>query len=151
VIVKPLVEDLLALGLWSTEMKNKIIEHGGSIQNIPEIPEDLRRLYRTVWDLPHQTIIDMAGIAGRGPYIDQSQSMNLYLPNDYNAVSNALIYGWRRAQLKTGMYYLRTKVAARAQQFTIVPSNVNTAAATKEEDSAPVCRRNDPTCTMCSS
>jgi ribonucleoside-diphosphate reductase alpha chain len=112
VVNKYLVADLEKEGLWGTEIKNKIISDDGSIQNIPEIPVFIKELYPTIWEVSMKDIIDMA--ADRGAFIDQSQSMNLWLKNPtFNKISSMHFYGWRKG-LKTGMYYLRTKSAVGA-------------------------------------
>uniref|UniRef100_A0A914UNC0 Ribonucleoside-diphosphate reductase n=1 Tax=Plectus sambesii TaxID=2011161 RepID=A0A914UNC0_9BILA len=117
-IVNPhLLKDLVELGVWSDEVKNEIVHYGGSIQSIDEIPEHIKELYRTVWELPQKAIIEMA--ADRGAYIDQSQSLNIHIaePN-YANITSMHFYGWQKG-LKTGMYYLRTKPAVNAVQFTV--------------------------------
>ena len=114
---KFLVEDLTKLGLWTQEIKNKIIINEGSVQNIPEIPEDIKSLYKTVWEIKQKVIIDQA--ADRGAYICQSQSMNLFVENpDFKKLSSMHFYAWSKG-LKTGMYYLRTRTKAKTQQFTM--------------------------------
>ena len=112
-----LINDLIKLGLWSLEMKDEILRHKGSIQNIEGIPDNIKELYKTTWEIKQKNVIDMA--ADRGAYIDQSQSMNIHMI-DANAakVSSMHFYGWRKG-LKTGMYYLRTKAAVDAIQFTV--------------------------------
>jgi len=117
VVNKHLLMDLVRLGLWDNGMKNKIIAANGSIQHIPEIPQDIKELYKTVWEIKQRTIIDMA--ADRGAYICQSQSLNLFIaePN-FAKLTSMHFYGWERG-LKTGMYYLRTKPAASAIKFTV--------------------------------
>lgn len=119
VINKYLIRDMTELGLWSEEMKDRIIMHNGSIQNIQEIPVYIRNIYKTVWDLSQKALIDQA--ADRGIYICQSQSLNLFLesPNIRN-LSSMHFYSWQKG-LKTGMYYLRSRPAANAQQFTVDP------------------------------
>ncbi|NWS18354.1 RIR1 reductase, partial [Pachyramphus minor] len=117
-VVNPhLLKDLTERGLWNEEMKNQIIAHNGSIQNIPEIPDDLKQLYKTVWEISQKTILKMA--ADRGAFIDQSQSLNIHIaePN-YGKLTSMHFYGWKQG-LKTGMYYLRTKPAANPIQFTL--------------------------------
>jgi ribonucleoside-diphosphate reductase alpha chain len=117
VVNKHLLKDLVKLGLWNDEMKNKLIKNGGSIQAIEEIPENIRELYKTVWELSMKDIIDMA--ADRGAYIDQSQSLNLFMQNpNFGKLTSMHFYAWK-AGLKTGMYYLRTQAAAAAIQFTV--------------------------------
>ncbi len=114
---KHLINDLIKLDLWSLEMKDEILRHKGSIQAIAAIPDHIKQLYKTTWEIKQKNVIDMA--ADRGAYIDQSQSMNIHMI-DANAakVSSMHFYGWRKG-LKTGMYYLRTKAAADAIQFTV--------------------------------
>tara|TARA_B100001741_G_scaffold182880_1_gene150588 strand:+ start:1579 stop:3969 length:2391 start_codon:yes stop_codon:yes gene_type:complete len=114
---KHLIKDLIDIGLWSLEMKDEILRHKGSIQAIAGIPEHIKELYKTTWEIKQKNVIDMA--ADRGAYIDQSQSMNIHMI-DANAakVTSMHFYGWRKG-LKTGMYYLRTKAAADAIQFTV--------------------------------
>jgi ribonucleoside-diphosphate reductase alpha chain len=117
VVNKHLLKDLVKLGLWNDDMKNKLIANGGSVQNIEEIPENIRELYRTIWELSMKDIIDMA--ADRGAYIDQSQSLNLFMQNpNFGKLTSMHFYAWK-AGLKTGMYYLRTQAAASAIQFTV--------------------------------
>ncbi|MFM9008512.1 MAG: ribonucleoside-diphosphate reductase subunit alpha, partial [Bacteroidota bacterium] len=117
VVNKHLLMDLVRLGLWNNDMKNKIIAANGSIQNIAEIPQDIKELYKTVWEIKQRTIIDMA--ADRGAYICQSQSLNLFIaePN-FAKLTSMHFYAWERG-LKTGMYYLRTKPATTAIKFTV--------------------------------
>ncbi len=117
IVNKHLLKDLLQLGLWDNTMKNKIIGANGSIQHIPEIPEDIKELYKTVWEIKQRNIIDMA--ADRGAYICQSQSLNLFIDNpNASKLTSMHFYGWKKG-LKTGMYYLRTKAATQAVQFTV--------------------------------
>jgi ribonucleoside-diphosphate reductase alpha chain len=117
VVNKHLLMDLVRLGLWTNDMKNKIIASNGSVQNIPEIPQDIKELYKTVWEIKQRTIIDMA--ADRGAFICQSQSLNLFIaePN-FAKLTSMHFYAWEKG-LKTGMYYLRTKPAATAIKFTV--------------------------------
>lgn len=112
-----LLRDLTEAGLWDDDMKNLIIANNGSIQNIEKIPKELRDLYKTVWEISNKTLIHMA--ADRGAFIDQSQSFNIHVaePN-YGKLTSIHFYGWKMG-LKTGMYYLRTKPAANAIQFTV--------------------------------
>lgn len=117
VVNKHLLKDLVKLGLWNDDMKNKLIANNGSVQAIEEIPENIRQLYRTIWELSMKDIIDMA--AERGAYIDQSQSLNLFMQNpNFGKLTSMHFYAWK-AGLKTGMYYLRTQAAASAIQFTV--------------------------------
>ena len=119
VVNKHLVEDLKKLGLWSKEMKDLMVKAGGSIQNIVEIPDDIKNLYKTVWEISQKCIIDMA--ADRGRFICQSQSMNLFLESPtIGKISSMHMYAWKSG-LKTGMYYLRSKAKARPIQFSLEP------------------------------
>lgn len=117
-IVNPwLLKDLVEMGLWNDNVKNMIMSDNGSIQRIPNIPQELKNLYKTVWELSQRTIIDMA--ADRGAYIDQSQSLNIFIgePN-FGKLTSMHFYGWKKG-LKTGMYYLRTRPAVDAIKFTV--------------------------------
>jgi ribonucleoside-diphosphate reductase alpha chain len=119
IVNKYLVEDLVTLGLWTSDIRTAIIANNGSVQNIPEIPTAIRELYKTVWEIPMKTLINMA--RDRAPFICQSQSLNLFLADPTpSKVSSMHFYAWK-AGLKTGCYYLRTKAAAKAQQFTVEP------------------------------
>jgi ribonucleoside-diphosphate reductase alpha chain len=133
VINKHLVKALLDRGLWSTEMKDAIIANNGSVSGLTQVHLDIQNIFKTVWEIKQKTLIDMA--ADRGPYVCQSQSLNLFLADpDYRKLTSMHFYTWRKG-LKSGIYYLRTKAVASAQKFTIaVPE-------TKEEDKE---------CTMCS-
>lgn len=117
VINKHLLNDLIELGLWNNDMKSRLISANGSIQDIDSIPQELKELYKTVWEIKQRSIIDMA--ADRGVFICQSQSMNLFIENpNISKLTSMHFYAWKKG-LKTGMYYLRTKAAAQAVQFTI--------------------------------
>ena len=117
VLNRHLVRDLIKEDLWSIEMKNEILRHKGSIQAIANIPEKIRNLYKTTWEISQRHVLDMA--ADRGAYIDQSQSLNIHMVDANPAkVTSMHFYGWKQG-LKTGMYYLRTKAAADAIQFTL--------------------------------
>jgi len=117
VVNKHLLEDLVNLGLWNNDMKEEIMRANGSIQHIESIPQDLKDLYRTVWEMSMKDIIDMA--RHRGYFIDQSQSLNLFMQDpDYAKLTSMHFYAWKSG-LKTGMYYLRTKSAVNAIQFTV--------------------------------
>ena len=117
VINKYLVKDLIKIGLWNSDIKNKIIVGNGSIQSINEIPRDIKELYKTVWELKQKDLIDMS--ADRGAFIDQSQSLNIWMKNPtFAKITSMHFYGWKKG-LKTGMYYLRTKAASQAIQFTV--------------------------------
>lgn len=117
IVNKHLLKDLVSLGLWSNEMKNRIIAANGSIQSITTIPEKIRAIYKTVWEIRQRVIIDMA--ADRGAYICQSQSLNLFVSNPTaSKLTSMHFYAWKKG-LKTGMYYLRTQAATQAVQFTV--------------------------------
>ena len=118
---KYLMRELIALGLWNTELKNNIIANQGSIQHIDNLPADMKRRYKTVWEIPMRHVIDMA--AERGAFICQSQSLNLWIEDPtYNSLTSMHFYSWSKG-LKTGIYYLRRRGKHRAQQFTIEPKN----------------------------
>ncbi|MFT3676325.1 MAG: ribonucleoside-diphosphate reductase subunit alpha [Chitinophagaceae bacterium] len=117
VVNKHLLKDLVELNLWNDEMKNAIMSHNGSIQKITNIPDHIKEVYKTVWEIKQRAIIDMA--ADRGAYICQSQSLNLFVDTPTTGKLTSMhFYGWKRG-LKTGMYYLRTKAASQAVQFTV--------------------------------
>jgi ribonucleoside-diphosphate reductase alpha chain len=117
IVNKHLLRDLTKLGLWDEDMKNRIISANGSIQNINEIPDNLKALYRTAWEIPQRALIDMS--ADRGAYICQSQSLNVFMENVNTAKLTSMhFYSWKKG-LKTGMYYLRTKAATDAIKFTV--------------------------------
>jgi len=117
VVNKHLLKDLIKLGLWNESMKNKLISANGSVQGIPEIPKDLKELYKTVWEIKQKTILEMA--ADRGAYICQSQSLNIHIQDvNFGKLTSMHFHAWKLG-LKTGMYYLRTKAAADAIKFTI--------------------------------
>ena len=117
-VVNPwLLKDLVDMGLWSDNMKNRIIADGGSIQNVPNIPADIKSLYKTVWEISQRTIVQMA--ADRGAFIDQSQSLNIHLKEPtMGKITSMHFAGWKLG-LKTGMYYLRTMAASAPIQFTV--------------------------------
>ncbi|AAS51381.1 ACR155Wp [Eremothecium gossypii ATCC 10895] len=118
---KYMVQDFCDLGIWSEELKNRIIKDGGSIQGIDGIPPDLKDLYKTVWELPQRKLIDLS--ADRAPFVDQSQSLNLFLKEPtMGKLTSMHFYAWKKG-LKTGMYYLRTQAAANAIQFTLTDEN----------------------------
>jgi ribonucleotide reductase alpha subunit len=126
VVNKHLMTDLIKLGLWDDRMKNRIMQANGSVQGIPEIPEHIKELYKTVWEISQKSIIDMS--ADRGAYICQSQSLNIHLQDaNFGKMTSMHFYAWKKG-LKTGMYYLRTKAATDAIKFTV----------TKEEKEQPV-------------
>ena len=123
VINKYLIRKLVDLNIWSEKIKNQIIKDNGSVQNIQEIPEDIREVFKTVWEVGNKPLIDMA--ASRGRFICQSQSLNLFMDKpDFRKLSSMHFYSWKQG-LKTGIYYLRTKPVAQAQKFTIEPEKRN--------------------------
>ena len=127
VVNKYLVDDLVARGLWTADVRAQIIANNGSVQGIAELPVELRELYRTAWEIPMKTLITLA--ADRAPFICQSQSLNLFLAEaTYSKLSSMHMYAWKQG-LKTGCYYLRTKGAAKAQQFTVEPPACTTCSA----------------------
>ncbi|MGG9972314.1 ribonucleoside-diphosphate reductase subunit alpha [Ferruginibacter sp. SUN002] len=133
VVNKHLLKDLMGLGLWSDHMKQRIIAANGSVQNIDEIPTELKEIYKTVWEIKQRNIIDMA--ADRGAFICQSQSLNLFVADaNFAKLSSMHFYTWKKG-LKTGMYYLRTKAAADAIKFTVDAAVLNQ---TKEEQVAQI-------------
>ena len=134
VVNKHLLEDLVEMNLWDNNMKEDIMRANGSIQHIDKIPQELKDLYKTVWEMSMKDIIDMA--RHRGYFIDQSQSLNLFMQDaDYAKLTSMHFYGWKSG-LKTGMYYLRTKSAVNAIQFTLSKEKKEV---TKEEEAiAPV-------------
>lgn len=122
IVNKHLLRDLNDLGIWNENLKTKLIAGNGSIQDINEIPENLKELYRTAWELSQKDIIEMA--ADRGAYIDQSQSLNIFMENaNFSKLTSMHFYGWEKG-LKTGMYYLRTKAARDAIKFTVDKSKL---------------------------
>lgn len=157
VVNKHLMKDLIHLGLWNDNMKNRLIAANGSVQDIPEIPQHLKDLYRTVWEISQRVIIDMA--ADRGAYICQSQSMNVFLqePN-FGKLTSMHFYSWKKG-LKTGMYYLRSKAASSAIQFTVDKSSLQSKAPLSEpaqnkqfQQEAIACSLESPEdCEMCGS
>ena len=135
VVNQHLLRDLMARGLWTAEIRNQIIAHNGSVQAIPEIPADLKELYKTCWEMKMRTLIDMA--ADRGAFIDQSQSFNVFMtePN-YAKLSSMHFDGWGKG-LKTGMYYLRTRAAQDAIKFTVDQGSLKAKAAKDAAAAAP--------------
>ncbi|KIC74554.1 Ribonucleoside-diphosphate reductase large subunit [Neochlamydia sp. TUME1] len=117
VVNKHLLKDLIHLGLWGEELKNQLIAANGSVQGIKEIPENIKELYKTAWEIKQKTLVEMA--AERGPFICQSQSLNLFVKNPtFAKLTSMHFYGWK-CGLKTGMYYLRTQAAVDAIKFTL--------------------------------
>jgi len=143
---KHLVRDLQKLDMWNHKIKNEIIRAGGSISQIDGIPLEIKHVYRTIWEIPQKSILDMA--ADRGAYIDQSQSLNIFMENPSVAkLSSMHLYGWKKG-LKTGMYYLRTRAKAKPQQVTIAPQA--TPVSPTEEEKLACSLANPDACMMCS-
>jgi ribonucleoside-diphosphate reductase alpha subunit len=118
-----MLNDLISIGIWNNELKNKIIVNNGKLSNIQEIPDIIKELYKTSWEISQKAIIDMA--ADRGKWVCQSQSMNLFMEDpDYSKLTSMHFYSWKKG-LKTGIYYLRTQPKVKAQQFTIDPNSEN--------------------------
>lgn len=150
VLNRHLVHTLESLGLWNEQMKNQIILNNGSVQHIEQIPSHIRSLFKTSWEIKQRTLIDLA--ASRGPYICQSQSLNLFMEEpDYQKLTSMHFYAWR-AGLKTGMYYLRTRPKARAQQFTLDPTALTSPGVhhIPDQEQILVCTRENG-CVTCSS
>jgi ribonucleoside-diphosphate reductase alpha chain len=151
IVNKHLLKDLVKLGLWNDTLKNKLMAANGSVQSIEEIPNNIKELYKTAWEISQKTIIDMA--ADRGAYIDQSQSLNIFMENaNFAKLTSMHFYGWK-AGLKTGMYYLRTKAATDAIKFTLDKSAMEKPIAkTKEQAQAEISCSidNQEGCEMCS-
>jgi ribonucleoside-diphosphate reductase alpha chain len=151
IVNKHLLKDLVKEGLWNAEMRQKIMASNGSIQGISEIPQRLKDLYKTAWEISQKAIIDQA--ADRGAYICQSQSLNIFMENaNFGKLTSMHFYGWERG-LKTGMYYLRTKAATDAIKFTVDKAIVEQPSAQTIEDqqAAIACSLDNPdACEMCS-
>ena len=156
VVNKHLLKDLVELNLWNDDMKNQIILHNGSIQQIDEIPASIKEIYKTVWEIKQRNVIDMA--ADRGAYICQSQSLNLFVETpSASKLTSMHFYAWK-AGLKTGMYYLRTQAASQAVQFTVEKQggkmvepllNHDDLKGAEEEISGPTCSMEEG-CVTCS-
>ena len=141
---KYLIRELIDLNKWNKNIKDEIILHYGSVQSL-DIPEEMKNRYKTVWEIKQRHLIDMS--ADRGAYICQSQSLNLFIESpDYKKLSSMHFYSWSKG-LKTGIYYLRTKPTAKAQQFTIDPNLQKN----KKKEEPKLCLLNDPSCTSCGS
>jgi len=141
------VNELKALGLWNEELRTRIKMGEGSIQGIDEIPEDVRQIYRTVWEIPMRALIDMG--AERGPYIDQSQSLNLFIESPtIGKVSSMYMYAWKRG-LKT-TYYLRSRPASKISKATVPVAAAAVAAPTVTVSQAIACSLENPeSCEAC--
>lgn len=164
VINKYLIHDLIGLGIWNDDMKDSLLANGGSIQNIPSIPEEIKALYKTVWEIKQKVLIDQA--ADRGVYVCQSQSLNLFVEDpDMSKITNMHFYAWKKG-LKTGVYYLRTRPKVKTAAFTlsvakrtegagaVAGAGTGASPAKKEvtEDMILACSRENPgACELCSS
>ena len=157
IVNRHLLKDLVKAGLWNRDMRLKIMSANGSIQNISEIPQDIKDLYKTAWEISQKTILELA--ADRGAYICQSQSLNIFMENaNFAKLTSMHFYGWEKG-LKTGMYYLRTKAATDAIKFTVDQAISSEPEAldsedgdmTLEEQAALACSLENPdSCEMCS-
>jgi ribonucleoside-diphosphate reductase alpha chain len=151
IVNKHLLKDLVREGLWNKDMRQKIMTANGSVQNINEVPQRLKDLYKTAWEISQKAIIDQA--ADRGAYICQSQSLNIFMENaNFGKLTSMHFYGWEKG-LKTGMYYLRTKAATDAIKFTVEKTVVEepTAKSLEAAAEAIACSLDNPdSCEMCS-
>lgn len=152
VVNKHLMRELAALGLWNDAMRKTLLAHDGSVQAVAGIPDEIKAVYRTVWEVPQRAIIDHA--IARGPFVCQSQSMNLYMAQpSFQKLSSALVYGWRNG-LKTGMYYLRSTAAVEAIKYGIASDGGGGGGGQRGGGSsgaaAAACSRATGECTMCS-
>ncbi len=153
IVNKHLLKDLVKENLWTKEMRQKLMASNGSVQNISEIPQYIKDLYKTAWEISQKAIIDMA--ADRGAYICQSQSLNIFMENaNFGKLTSMHFYGWKKG-LKTGMYYLRTKAATDAIKFTvdkaITEAPKDEQISREEQQAAIACSLDDPEgCEMCS-
>ena len=154
IVNRHLLKDLVKNGLWNRDMRLKIMGANGSIQNINEIPQDIKDLYKTAWEISQKAIIEQA--ADRGAYICQSQSLNIFMENaNFGKLTSMHFYGWEKG-LKTGMYYLRTKAATDAIKFTVdqvISSEITSGEAltAEQEQAAIACSIENPdSCEMCS-
>ncbi len=157
IVNKHLLKDLAELGLWTNTMKNNIIKANGSVQHIGEVPDELKALYKTVWEIKQRNLIDMA--ADRGAFICQSQSLNLFVESPtMSKLTSMHFYAWKKG-LKTGMYYLRTQAAAQAVQFTVekqaakeiepvMPADKTKPTNSDADDDVTATEFNGPTCSM---
>ena len=158
VVNKHLLKDLIGMGLWDTEMKERLMAANGSIQDIPEIPQHLKDLYKTTWEISQKVLIDMS--ADRGAYICQSQSLNLFVENpNFSKLSSMHFYAWQKG-LKTGMYYLRSKAAVDPIKFTLSQKHQRKFGGEETEEAqmsaslveaeVQACSLDDPDCLACS-
>ncbi|HAH37897.1 MAG TPA: ribonucleoside-diphosphate reductase subunit alpha [Algoriphagus sp.] len=158
VVNKHLMKDLIKLGLWNDNMRNRLISTNGSVQDVPGIPQHIKDIYKTVWEISQKVIIDMA--ADRGAYICQSQSMNVFLQDpNFGKLTSMHFYAWKKG-LKTGMYYLRSQAAAAAIKFTLDKSalepkedkaQVETVTKSTKQEAVQCSLDNPDDCEMCGS
>jgi ribonucleotide reductase alpha subunit len=157
VMNKYLISDLVSRGLWNNKMKDTILLNEGSVQNIDEIPDDMKAIYKTVWEIKQKALIDLS--IQRGPFVCQSQSLNIFMEEpDFKKLSSMHFYGWGKG-LKTGSYYLRTRPRVKTQQFTIDPtlakqkqkgSSSNTPTGSPEKSNTSYDDEDDEPCLTCS-
>lgn len=148
IVNKHLLKDLVSLNLWDDDLKNELIANNGSVQDIKKVPQNLKDLYKTAWEISQKTIIDMA--ADRGAFICQSQSLNIFMPNpNMGKLTSMHFYAWKKG-LKTGMYYLRTKAATDAIKFTVDTEKLSKSQAEEVPASGQACSLDDPDCMSCS-
>jgi len=147
IVNKHLAKDLKSVGLWTKDIVNKIIENNGSVQSIDEIPNEIKEVYKTVWEISQKIIIDYA--ADRAPFVDQTQSMNIFIDQpSYAKLSSMHLYGWKKG-LKTGSYYIRSKPSSNAVKFTILKEKKVEGKKYVKDGKEYVC--NDDVCVACSS
>ena len=147
IVNKHLARDLKSVGLWTKDIVNKIIENNGSVQSIDEIPSEIKEVYKTVWEISQKIVIDYA--ADRAPFVDQTQSMNIFIDQpSYAKLSSMHLYGWKKG-LKTGSYYIRSKPSSNAVKFTILKEKKIEGKKYVKDGKEYVC--NDDVCVACSS
>ena len=147
IVNKHLAKELKSVGLWTKDIVNKIIENNGSIQSIDEIPGEIKEVYKTVWEISQKIVIDYA--ADRAPFVDQTQSMNIFIDQpSYAKLSSMHLYGWKKG-LKTGSYYIRSKPSSNAVKFTILKEKKVEGKKYVKDGKEYVC--NDDICVACSS
>ena len=141
VVNKYLIQDLLDLGIWNQALKDKIIMNDGSVQNISEIPQNIKNLYKTVWEMKQKSLIDLA--ADRAPFVCQTQSMNLFVKNPTYKILNAMhFYSWKKG-LKTGIYYLRSQAKSSAQKFSVDLGKTNSTSSVSNDSKTEIKKENE--------
>ena len=169
VVNKHLMRDLMEIGLWTEDFRRQLLASDGSVQKLAQVPDEIKAVYKTVWEVPQRAVIDHS--TARGPFVDQSQSMNIFMAGpSFQKLSSALVYGWKSG-LKTGVYYLRSQAAVEAIKYgaaskatkvkgssprvetskTKTPRSKAGVPKASVEEEAFVCRRDDPSCEMCGS